>query len=204
METRCIVESNVNAVEQRSPRKGGRVDIETKQEVLTRLAMGESQNAIARATGVSPSTVSNVSRKHGEVIRRLHESLLESLPTAVGTVKELVAAYADPYKRARMSSEERKQAFGFTMELLKSTGMLGGNQPAVLVQNFFQKNETVIIDPAVRDALGKYVEDIKKIGQEESNVIDIGESESQDADLGDDEGEAGRDEAHGGPCADRY
>lgn len=200
------MENGASAAENRNPRKGGRVDIETKQEVLTRLAMGESQSAVARATGVSQPTVSTLSRKHGEVIRRLHESLLESLPTAVGSVKELIATYADPFKRARMSTEERKQAFGFTMELLKSTGMLGAGQPAVLVQNFFQKNETVIIDPTVREVLGRYVKDIRKIGQEDSDVIDcsFGQPESEDSDLGSDEGETGRDEAHGGTCADRY
>jgi hypothetical protein len=198
-------EDGANTVERSSVyKKGGRISPEKQDEVLTRLALGETQTSIAATTGVSRSSVINMSRKHADTIKELHNELLDALPSAVGTVKEMVSNYSDPQKRMRMSSEEKKYAFGFTMELLKSTGMLGGAPPAVLVQNFFQDNKTVIIDPTVRDVLGRYVEDIKKISQEESDVIDLGQSESSGSDFRSDESEARRDEAYGGQGAYRY
>jgi hypothetical protein len=192
-------EDGANTVEKLSVyRKGGRITAEKENEVLARLAVGEPQTSIARATGVSRSSVVNMSRKHADQIRALHEELLDALPNAVGTVKDMITSYSDPQKRMRMSSEEKKYAFGFTMELLKSTGMLGGAPPAVLVQNFFQDNKTVIIDPTVRDVLGRYVDDIKKISQEGSDVIDLGEPESPDSDFRGNACETRRDETYGG------
>ncbi len=112
-----------------------------KQEVINKLASGESQNSIAGQVGVHRSTISRFKDKNEEIIEKEKSSLIELLPTAreyaqkrLHTGKRLADIEADEnrpnttiYKEPKDVTSAQKDIHKIATNVLQISGILKPN-----------------------------------------------------------------------------
>ena len=114
-----------------------------KQEVVHKLAVGESQTSIAEQVGVNQSTISRFANKDEAqvLIEEEQLKLVETLPDAVQNVKDLVEEMKgipkDDIKRRELS-------YKATKDVLKATNVFPSPQYAHNIYNDNSEHNTVI------------------------------------------------------------
>ena len=116
--------------------------------VVKQLAVGESQNSIAKVVGLNQSQVSRFANR--EEIKALIEQeqmkLLEVVPDAVENIKGLVRAMKDipekDHKRKELSYKASK-------DVLKSVGLMPTPVQSQTFVNIFQDNRKDVISPKI-------------------------------------------------------
>ena len=119
-------------------------ELPVKQEVIQKLAIGDTQTAIATQIGVGQSTISRFANK--DETRRLIEveqtKLVEILPDAVQNVKDLVGEMKGIPKE---DIKRRELSYKATKDVLKATNVFPTAQYAQTIYNDNRKQETVIL-----------------------------------------------------------
>ena len=115
---------------------GQPIDAHTENQVIKALSLGKTQPAIATSVGLDQSTISRIGSKHRDIIDKARLRIIEAaVPAAVRTATVMVTNYSQPKRRKAMDAQDRKHAFAFTMETLKSSGILGthtGTSPLMI------------------------------------------------------------------------
>lgn len=126
-----------------------------KGQVVKELAVGKSQNSIAKRVGLNQSQVSRFASR--EDIRTLIEQeqrkLLEVVPDAVLNVKRLVKEMRnipkDDIKRRELSYKASK-------DVLKSVGLLPTPVQSQILINLSQNNQ--VLSPLIMEFLSRFME----------------------------------------------
>ena len=122
-----------------------------KQDVIHKLAIGESQNSIAKQIGVNQSTVSRFANKDEaqKLIEEEQLKLVEVLPDAVQNVKDLVEEMKGIPKG---DVKRRELSYKATTDVLKATNVFPSPQYA---HNIFNDNsqQNTLITPAFQKFL---------------------------------------------------
>ena len=116
---------------------------QVKQQVVKRLALGESKGSIAREVGLHPSQVSRFA-KRGDIQALIEQeafNLLEALPDAVDNVKELVKEMSTIPKN---ETKRRELAYKASVRVLESAGILNTTAPSHTVVNIVNRTTTMI------------------------------------------------------------
>ncbi len=152
----------------------GKLDsLHIKDNVVKKLAVGETQTSIAEKIGVNQSTVSRFASKD-EVIKLIEEEqlkLAEVTPDAVQNVKDLVEEMKDIPKD---DIKRRELSYKASKDTLKAVGLFPTPQYAHILTNIFNDNrQQTVISPAFMEYL-----DFKSKNRE---IIDTqGDTESDD------------------------
>ncbi|MHC4270342.1 MAG: hypothetical protein ACYSTS_18045 [Planctomycetota bacterium] len=114
-----------------------------KNEVIHKLAIGETQTSIAGQVGVDQSTISRFANKDEaqKLIEEEQIKLVEVLPDAVGNVKSLVEGMKD------VPEDDIKKldlCYKATKDVLKATNVFPSPQYAHNIYNDNSQNNTVI------------------------------------------------------------
>ncbi|MHC4270502.1 MAG: hypothetical protein ACYSWS_12170 [Planctomycetota bacterium] len=118
-------------------------ELPVKQEVIHKLAIGESQSSIANQIGVYQSTVSRFANKDEaqKLIEEEKLKLAEMIPDAVQNVKDLVEEMKDIPKD---DIKRRELAYKATTDVLKATNVFPSPQYAHNIYNDNSQHNTVI------------------------------------------------------------
>jgi len=105
-----------------------------KKEVIQRLAVGESQERIARDVGLHQSQISRfVGREDVKpFIEQEQMRLLEAVPEAVQNVKELVR---EMKKIPKKEIKRRELAYKASLDTLKAGGIMPSPFPSIVIQD---------------------------------------------------------------------
>ncbi len=134
-----------------------------KQEVVNKLASGESQDSIAEQVGVHRSTISRFKDKNEEIIEKEKSSLIGLLPTAreyaqkrLHTGKRLADIEADEnrpnttiYKEPKDVTSAQKDIHKIATNILQISGILKPNTIHVGDDN----SQTVVISESYQKYL---------------------------------------------------
>ena len=114
-----------------------------KQEVIHKLAVGETQTSIAKQIGVDQSTISRFANKDEaqKLIEEEQLKLVEVLPDAVQNVKDLVKEMKDIPKD---DVKSRELSYKATTDVLKATNVFPSPQYAHNIYNDNRQQQTLI------------------------------------------------------------
>jgi hypothetical protein len=127
-----------------------------KEEVVKRLAAGESQSSIARRVGLDQSQISRFANK-AEIKPFVEEEqmrLLESVPDAVQNIKDLVSEMSSIPKA---ETKRRELSYKASKELLRSAGILPTPVGSQTLVNIYKDNRQQVISPRVLKIGGRYI-----------------------------------------------
>jgi predicted transcriptional regulator len=132
--------------------KKSKLDIpHIREKVVKELAVGKSQNVIAKDVGLNQSSVSRFASR--DDIRALIEQeqarLVECVPDAVENVKELVREMRDIPKS---DTKRRVLSYKASKDVLKSVGLLPTPVQSQTFVNLYQDNRTEL-SPFLRELL---------------------------------------------------
>ncbi len=139
-----------------------------KQEVIHKLAIGESQTSIAEQVGVNQSTISRFANKDEAQIMIEEEQLklVEALPDAVQNVKDLVEEMKDIPKD---DIKRRELSYKATKDVLKATNVFPSPQYAHNIYNDNSQNNTVI-SPAFQQFIDFQSNNVEKMLEDSDGV----------------------------------
>jgi hypothetical protein len=141
-----------------------------KQEVIKRLAVGESQRGIAKDVGVDPSQVSRFARREDikPFIEQEQMKLVEVVPDAVENVKELVKEMKNIPKK---DIKRRELSYKASLETLKAVGIMPSPVQSLVITNIYNQTN-VFQTPLVREIIKKYVKSLTdwKPGNDQENA----------------------------------
>lgn len=123
-----------------------------KAQVVKQLASGESQNSIAKETGLNQSQISRWSNK-GDIIALIEqeqERLLKVVPDAVENMKDLVKEMKSIPKK---DIKRRELSYKATKDVLKSVGLLPTPVQSQVFINLYQQNTA--LSPIILQLLAK-------------------------------------------------
>lgn len=140
-----------------------------KEQVVKQLAVGESQNSIAREMGLHQSQISRFANREDikALIEQEQRRLLEVVPDAVENVKSLVREMKTIPKK---DIKSRELSYKASKDVLKSVGLLPTPIQSQTFINLYQHNQTAL-NPIILELLGKNSE--KAIDYETVNEDDI-------------------------------
>ncbi len=117
--------------------------LSVKQEVIHKLAIGETQASIAKQVGVDQSTISRFTNKDEaqKLIEEEKLKLAELIPDAVQNVKDLVEEMKDIPKD---DIKRRELSYKATTDALKATNVFPSPQYANNIYNDNSQQNTVI------------------------------------------------------------
>ncbi len=131
-----------------------------KQEVIRRLATGESQKSIGRWVGLDGSQVSRFSRR--EDIRSLIEQeqmrLVEAVPDAVENVKGFVREMKTIPKK---DTKRRELSYKASVDTLKAVGIMPTPVQSQVIANIYNDNR-MILSPAVKAIIDEHLRRLNK------------------------------------------
>ena len=127
---------------------------EAKMAIAKAMAGGENQTAIARAAGVSQSTISRLANR--EDVKALIDAeslnLLGVLPDAVENVKELVREMKNiPEKETK----RRELSYKASHDVLKAAGLMPTPVQSKIIQNIYNDNR-IQIHPVIEALLKQH------------------------------------------------
>ncbi len=160
-----------------------------KQEVIHKLAVGESQTAIAEKVGVHRSTISRFKEKNEEIIEKEKSNLIGLLPTAreyaqkrLHTGKRLADIEADEkrpnttiYKEPKDITSAQKDIHKIATNILQISGILKPN--AILGGDDYSQHIT--ISPSYQQFLD-FQNKVKAINADNAQAIDTKEDTIDD------------------------
>lgn len=146
-------------------------DIDTKNDIMCRLAKGETSTSIAADYDISSSAVRAFKQKYRDQITAEAEKYLQALPDIteltkqdIITAKKLSKYIADPKNNANDTALKelqdiltfKSQIYKTTHEIMKSVGIHTSQAPS-FVFNQFNDNSTksVVVEASVIDLIQK-------------------------------------------------
>ena len=113
-----------------------------KSEIVKRLAVGESQNSIAKQVGLDQSSVCRFANREDirELIEHEQGRLLEVVPDAVQNIKDLVL---DMKNIPKDDIKQRELAYKASKDVLKTVGILPTPVQSQTLVNLYQDNKAV-------------------------------------------------------------
>jgi predicted transcriptional regulator len=122
-----------------------------KEKVVKQLAVGESQNRIAKEVDLNQSQISRFASRDDvrELIEQEQARLVECVPDAVENVKDLVKEMKDIPKK---DTKRRELSYKASKDVLKSVGLLPTPVQSQTFINLYQDNRTEL-SPLVRELL---------------------------------------------------
>ena len=122
-----------------------------KAQIVKQLAVGESQNSLAREMSLDQSQISRFANREdiNALIEQEQVRLTECVPDAVENVKSLVTGMKDIPKK---DTKERELAYKATKDVLKSVGIFPSPIQSQTFINLTQQN-TQILSPNVMKVL---------------------------------------------------
>jgi transcriptional regulator with XRE-family HTH domain len=162
--------------------------LDTDKEHLAKqmLALNKGTREVAKATGVSQSTVSRLKRSKKEEIEAQAARLIDVLPDIIGDIKRDIKTSTTLSKLFAGETEIEDMPlllgaepavltkfmdlnYKMKSDVLKALGVLPSNAQSVFIQNLYQGDGSSIISDKVMNIIGaKMIQD-----QEEEDVIDI-------------------------------
>ena len=129
-----------------------------KQEVVKRVAVGESQRSIAQDVGINPSQISRFTRREDirPFIEREQMKLAEVVPDAVENVKELVK---EMKKIPKKDVKRRELSYKASRDTLKAVGIMPTPVQSQVITNIYQKTN-IFQDPLVQEILRNYMKSV--------------------------------------------
>ena len=128
-----------------------------KEMVVKKLAVGESQESIAKDVGLNQSQVSRWIANREDIrslIQQQQMKLLEAVPDAVENIKSLVREMKDLPE----DDHKRKElAYKASKDILKCVGIMPTPIQSQTLVNIFQENKKEVISPKVLEIIGKVV-----------------------------------------------
>lgn len=150
-------------------------DSALEKHIVSQIAMGHPKAAIAREVGMNPATVYRFAKDQQLLIQQEMGRILDILPTATSTYKDLVEDYNNKDTRIEMSKTDKNHGFTATTKILESTGLLGHAQPSVMIQqNIMNINE----NKRVPSVISKLIEFQK---QNMNTVMTMNETDQESA-----------------------
>ncbi len=143
-------------------------ELPVKQEVVHKLAVGETQTSIAKQVGVDQSTISRFANKDEAqaLIEQEQIKLAEAVPDAVQNVKDLVEEMKDIPKD---DIKRRELSYKASKDVLKATNVFPSPQYANNIYNDNSQNNT-IITPAFQAFLDFQAKNGEKMLEESDGV----------------------------------
>lgn len=110
-----------------------------KQEVVKRLAVGESPNSIAKDVELHPSQIYRFAKKEDvkPFIEEEQMKLLEVVPDAVENVKDLVREMKDIPKK---ETKRRELPYKASLDTLRAVGIMPSPVQSQIITNIYQQN----------------------------------------------------------------
>jgi predicted transcriptional regulator len=132
-----------------------------KERVIKQLAVGESQNSIAREMGLHQSQVSRFANREDikSLIEHEQRRLLEAVPDAVQNIKDLVSDMKDIPKD---NIKQRELSYKASKDVLKTVGLLPTPIQSQTLINLYQDNKA-IISPKVMQMLVNHINNLTDI-----------------------------------------
>ena len=144
----------------------GKLD-HVKDDVVKKLAVGESQTSIAKQVGVNQSTISRFANKDEAQILIEEEQLklVEVLPDAVQNVKDLVKEMKDIPKD---DIKRRELSYKASKDVLKATNVFPSPQYAHNINN--DNSQQTVISPSYQAFLDFQAENGLKMLEDSDGV----------------------------------
>jgi predicted transcriptional regulator len=139
--------------------KKSKLDIpHIREKVVKELAVGKSQNVIAKDVGLNQSSVSRFANRDDirALIEQEQAKLLDCVPDAVQNVKDLVREMRDIPKK---DTKRRELSYKASKDVLKSVGLLPTPIQSQTFVNLYQDNKTVI-SPFIQELLNAKFDEI--------------------------------------------
>ncbi len=130
-----------------------------RQEVVKRLAVGESKAAIARDFGLHRSSVSRFAKREDirPFIEQEQMKLVEAVPDAVENVKELIREMKDIPKG---DTKRRELSYRASLDTLKAVGIMPSPVQSQVITTIYNEQRNQIIAPAVWELINKFAADL--------------------------------------------
>jgi predicted transcriptional regulator len=139
--------------------KKSKLDIpHIREKVVKELAVGKSQNVIAKDVGLNQSSVSRFANRDDirALIEQEQAKLLDCVPDAVQNVKDLVREMRDIPKK---DTKRRELSYKASKDVLKSVGLLPTPIQSQTLVNLYQDNKT-LISPFIQELLDAKFDEI--------------------------------------------
>ena len=126
-----------------------------KQKLVKELAVGKSQNVIAKENMISQASVSRFANRAEikEMIEKQAMRLIESVPDAVANMQTLVRELRTLPKK---DHKNRELSYRATVKVLEAPGILNTPNASPTIINFVQQNN-IQIDAHVQALAGKFL-----------------------------------------------
>jgi len=140
-----------------------------KQEVIQRLAIGESQGSIAKDVGLHQSQISRFVNRDDvkPFIEKEQLRLLEALPDAVDNVKGLVREMP---KIPKKDTKRRELSYKASLDVMKSAGIMPTPEKSQAIINIFQQTN-IIPSPLVQAILEEHMRKLNSFGKEDQREM---------------------------------
>lgn len=140
---------------------------QVKEDVIRRLAAGESQTSIAGSIGVDKSQICRFANR--EDIRAFIEQeqmkLVEAVPDAVENVKGLVR---EMKKIPKKEVKRRELSYKASVDTLKAVGIMPSPVQSQVMVNIFNR-QTLALPPFVQEILEEHIRRIKETAMSEDD-----------------------------------
>ncbi len=148
----------------------GKLD-HVKDDVVKKLAVGESQTSIAEQVGVDQSTISRFAKEDENIrlIEEEREKLVKVLPDAVQNVKDLVTEMPTIPKD---DTKNRELSYKASKDVLKATNIFPSPQFAHNIYND-NRQQTQIISPNVMEMFASHAKSLIDNGEDDEENSDI-------------------------------
>lgn len=143
---------------------------EVQENVIKRLANGETQTAVAHSLGVSQAAISKFASNPEvrELIRAEALKLVGNLPTATDNIRHLI-------ENMQGSNDPKMKELGYkaSLKVLETAGIIPGQSSSYVFNTFIDNRQE--LSPIVRELLARHMQfpddpieaEFEKVGTEE-------------------------------------
>lgn len=167
-------------------------DSDTKNDILCRLAKGETSTSIAADYDISSSAVRQFKQKYRDQIIEEAEKYLQTLPDItemtkqdILTAKKLSKYISDPTNNTNDTALQevediltfKSQLYKTTNEIMKSLGFHTSQSPSFIFQQFNNNNtKSVVVEASIVDLIRKTTENMLDLPETEAPVEEIADN----------------------------
>ena len=132
-----------------------------KQEVVKRIAIGESQRSISKDVGLNQSQISRFVRREDVkgFIEEEQIKLVEVVPDAVENIKELVREMKEIPKK---DIKRRELSLKASMETLKAVGIMSSHVQSQVITNIYHQTN-YFQNPLLQEVLHRHLKSLMNI-----------------------------------------
>ena len=139
-----------------------------KEQVVKELAVGKSQNRIAKEVGLNQSSVCRFANRE-DISKRIEEEkhrLIEAVPDAVDNIKGLVQ---EMQNLPKSDIKGRELSYKASKDVLKSVGLLPTPVQSQTFVNLYQDNRK-LISPELMALLSPKIDEITGIDEDKDLI----------------------------------